>query len=193
LDRNNTSCDAVGVNVRRASAADVPAIAEVHVCSWQETYVGQVPQSYLDGLAVEDRARTWQEWTASAQWPHPDLLVLVDDDEVVVGFASVSASHDGDGATSTGEVPAIYIRRRVWGREWGREWGRALMDAATARLGEASYADATLWVLDTNHRARRFYQAAGWRWDGTTKSDVIGGQNVTELRYRVALPSGGRP
>jgi ribosomal protein S18 acetylase RimI-like enzyme len=185
LDRRHVSCDAVGVNVRRASAADVPAIAEVHVRSWQETYVGQVPQSYLDGLSVEDRIRTWQEWTASAAWPNPDLLVLVDDDDFVVGFASVSASHDGDAATSTGEVPAIYTRRRVW----DRGWGRALMGAAMARLREAGYAEATLWVLDTNHRARRFYQAAGWRWDGTTKSDVIGGQDVTELRYGVALGS----
>jgi hypothetical protein len=33
--------------------------------------------------------------------------VLVDDDDVVVGFASVSASRDGDAATSTGEVPAV--------------------------------------------------------------------------------------
>jgi L-amino acid N-acyltransferase YncA len=188
LDRRHGSCDAVGVNVRPASAADVPAIAEVHVRSWQETYVGQVPQSYLDGLSVEDRTRTWQEWTASAAWPNPDLLVLVDDDEVVVGFATVSASRDGDAATSTGEVPAIYTRQRVW----GRGWGRALMDAAIARLRDAGYADATLWVLDTNHRARRFYQQGGWRRDGTTKPDVIGGQDVTELRYWVALVSGRR-
>jgi ribosomal protein S18 acetylase RimI-like enzyme len=188
LDRRQASCDAVGVNIRRASAADIPAIAEVHVRSWQETYVGQVPQSYLDGLAVENRLRTWHEWTASAPWPNPDLVVMVDDDDVVVGFASVSASHDGDAATSTGEVPAIYSRRRVW----GRGWGRLLMDAAIARLCEAGYADATLWVLDTNDRARRFYQQGGWFWDGTTKSEVIGGQDVTELRYRVALVSGGR-
>ena len=61
LDRRHACCDVVGVNVRRASAADVPAIAEVHIRSWQETYVGQVPQSYLDGLAIEDRIRTWHE------------------------------------------------------------------------------------------------------------------------------------
>jgi L-amino acid N-acyltransferase YncA len=186
LDRRHASCDAVRVNVRRATAVDVPAIAEVHVCSWHESYVGQVPQSYLDGLAVEDRTRTWHEWTARAEWPNPDLLVLVDDDDVVVGFASVSASHDRDAATSTGEVAAIYTRQRVW----GRGWGRALMDAAIARLRQAGYGDATLWVLDTNHRARRFYQQGGWCWDGTTKSDVIGGRNVTELRYRVAVVSG---
>ena len=95
-----------------------------------------------------------------AAWPNSDLVVLLDDDDVVVGFASVCASRDRDAATSTGEVPAIYARQRVW----GRGWGRALMDAAISRLREAGYADATLWVLDTNHRARRFYQRGGWCW-----------------------------
>ena len=64
--------------------------------------------------------------------------------------------------------------------------------ADLAAVREAGYTDATLWVLDTNRRARRFYQQGGWCWDGTTKSDVIGGQAVTELRYRVALVSGRR-
>jgi GNAT superfamily N-acetyltransferase len=80
-------------------------------------------------------------------------------------------------------VPAIYTRERVW----GRGWGRALMEAALARLAEVGFEDATLWVLDTNVRARRFYEAGGWTWDGTTKPHVIGGQSVTELRYRVTL------
>ena len=168
-------------------AADLASIAEVHVRAWQETYVGQVGQGYLDGLSVDDRTRTWQEWTAGADWPNPDLWVLADDDDVVVGFATTSSSHDPDAAASTGEVPAIYCRQRVW----GRGWGRALMGAAMARLRDAGFRDATLWVLETNDRTRRFYEAAGRRWDGSSKPAVIGGQDVTELRYRVELTAGG--
>jgi hypothetical protein len=42
----------------------------------------------------------------------------------------------------------------------------------------------TLWVLDGNDRARRFYEAAGWTAGGTTKTDVIGQTPVREIRYR---------
>ena len=38
-------------------------------------------------------------------------------------------------------------------------------------------------MLDGNDRAARFYGAAGWLADGTTKRDEIGGHPVTELRY----------
>jgi len=145
--------------------------------------VGQVPQDYLDGLSVEDRARTWYEMSADREWPDPDVLVLVGDDDIIVGFAITSASRDPDAAESTGEVAAIYMRERVW----GRGWGRALMEAALSRLAEVGFANATLWVLDTIVRARRFYETGGWNWDGSTKPHVIGGQPVTEFRYRVTL------
>jgi ribosomal protein S18 acetylase RimI-like enzyme len=61
------------------------------------------------------------------------------------------------------------------------------MEAALGRLRQAGFESATLWVLDTNTQARRFYEAGGWQWDTTTKPHVIGGREVTEFRYRVAL------
>ncbi|MDQ6926250.1 MAG: nucleotidyltransferase domain-containing protein [Candidatus Eremiobacteraeota bacterium] len=42
---------------------------------------------------------------------------------------------------------------------------------AISGLRGAGSAEATLWVLDTNVRARRFYESAGWAPDGTTKVD----------------------
>jgi hypothetical protein len=46
-----------------------------------------------------------------------------------------------------------------------------------------------LGVLETKGRAQPFYEATGWRWDGTTKP-AVGDQDVTELRYRVELTAG---
>ena len=58
------------------------------------------------------------------------------------------------------------------------------MDAALGRLAEAGFHQATLWVLDTNVRARRFYEAAGWSADGTVKRDERLGFPIREVRYR---------
>jgi hypothetical protein len=62
------------------------------------------------------------------------------------------------------------------------EQGRS--GAELARLG---YADAILWVLDTNDRARRFYALAGWADDGARKTDGSRGFDITEVRYRRTL------
>jgi hypothetical protein len=43
-------------------------------------------------------------------------------------------------------------------------------------------------VLDTNSRARRFYEAAGWHRDGAVKQDARRGFVLNEVRYRCALP-----
>ena len=71
---------------------------------------------------------------------------------------------------------------------WGTGLGRALMTATLSHLAGCGFESATLWVLDTNARARRFYARAGWTADGSAKQDDIGGALVTEVRYGRALP-----
>jgi GNAT superfamily N-acetyltransferase len=83
----------------------------------------------------------------------------------------------------TGEVSAIYADPDAW----STGAGRALMTSAVAELARLGYADATLWVLDTNDRARRFYALAGWKEDGTSKTDGSRGFDIAEVRYRRTL------
>ena len=44
-----------------------------------------------------------------------------------------------------------------------------------------------LWVLKTNERARRFYEIAGWKTDGQTKTEERGRVVLNEVRYRFTL------
>jgi len=62
------------------------------------------------------------------------------------------------------------------------------MAAALGRLGGAGFGQVILWVLDSNARARRFYEAGGWRADGAVKRDDSFGISLTEVRYRRSLP-----
>ena len=47
-------------------------------------------------------------------------------------------------------------------------------------------------MLAGNVRARRFYEAGGWRTDGTERAERVFGVPVVEARYRKTLiaPSG---
>ena len=66
----------------------------------------------------------------------------------------------------------------------GREGaGRALIERAEERLAE-DYEEATLWVLEDNPRARRFYELSGWWTDGAEKIEQWLGVSSTETRYR---------
>jgi GNAT superfamily N-acetyltransferase len=171
------------VSVRVARAADARAIAVVHVRSWQAAYRGLLPQDYLDGLDPGQRVPRWAAMLGQADWPRHAVLVAEEAGEVV-GFARISPVRDEDlDPAAVGEVTAIYLLPRVWGAGLGRE----LMGTARAGLREAGFREAALWVLDTNERARRFYQADGWQPDGAAKVEELAGATLSELRYRRPL------
>jgi GNAT superfamily N-acetyltransferase len=167
-------------HIRRGEMADARGIAVVHVRSWQAAYRGLVPQAYLDGMSVDQRQAVWEELLTAAAWPRRGVVVA-DEDGPITGFASFCPTRDGE--ADVGEIAAIYLVPEVWGTGTGRR----LMAAALDVLGQAGYSQATLWVLESNARARRFYEAAGWRPDGATKRDVREGFTLDEVRYRRAL------
>jgi GNAT superfamily N-acetyltransferase len=170
--------------VRRARPADAAPIAVVHVRSWQGAYRGLLPQEYLDGLDPDARTEPWRRALERDGWPEAGTIVAVSDGRVG-GFANFGPTRDTDpGGTRVGEIPAIYVLPEAW----GTGLGRALMTATLSQLAGCGFESATLWVLDTNARARRFYARAGWTADGSAKQDDIGGALVTEVRYGRPLP-----
>ncbi|MBK1784539.1 GNAT family N-acetyltransferase [Prauserella cavernicola] len=163
---------------RPAGPADAGAIGRVHVNSWRSAYAG-LP---LQGLSITQRQDRWRELLVGDEL-RANVLVLVDGGSVV-GFACAGPSRDADARPDTGELMSLYLDPAAW----GRGFGRMLHDDALALLRSAGNRTATLWVLNSNARARRFYEKAGWRADGATKMDTIaGGPPLTEVRYAGAL------
>ena len=92
-------------------------------------------------------------------------------------------SEDADAGERTGELYAIYLDPdRI-----GTGPGRRLSEHAVEDLRSRGFDTATLWVLETNERARRFYEAAGWTHDGTITSERVDCEMRPTVRYRVAL------
>jgi GNAT superfamily N-acetyltransferase len=171
-----------GVEIRSATVSDVRAIARVHVDSWQAAYRGQIPEDYLQALSVDSRERVWRELIADARPPREQILVALDEGSLV-GFAGTCPSRDPDATPAVGELGSIYVAPE----HWSRSVGRVLLEAALNALADAGFSTATLWVLDTNRRARRFYEAAGWTEEGMTKVDRRPTFTLTEVRYHLQL------
>jgi GNAT superfamily N-acetyltransferase len=169
--------------IRPAVLGDEPGIARVHVASWQHAYAGHMPAEFLAGLDVGQRTEAWRQRLPAARRSRGDILVAVSGTDIV-GFVHYGPARDEDADPGrTGEIGAIYLRPE----SIGQGMGRLLMDGAVAGLARVGYADATLWVLNGNGRARRFYERAGWAADGAVMTDDSRGFAIREVRYRRSL------
>lgn len=166
------------LQLRRAVGADARAVAEVHVASWQFAYRGILPSEFLDELDVKRRAILYS--FDSTRPEDPVTWIAVDRD--VVGFVTTSGCRDAD-ANGSGEIQALYVAPSRWRCGVGRE----LLNKGEHLLAEMEFAEASLWVLEANDRARLFYEARGWEPDGAIKTLSFTGVDVAEVRYRKAL------
>jgi ribosomal protein S18 acetylase RimI-like enzyme len=174
-----------GVLIREAGEDDSHAMGHLHVRAWQRAYRGVMPDEYLDGLRVEERVAMWHGRIARADLP--PLLVAVVADEVV-GFAVFGDEHLSDeqssaGSSSSGQLYAINIDPA----HWRKGIGRILLRHATAALVAEGYAEAVLWVVPQNDRARSLYESEGWVADDGVHTEEILGVTVTDIRYRKVL------
>jgi GNAT superfamily N-acetyltransferase len=155
------------MDIRPALMEDVPQIANVHVRSWQGAYQGLLSDAYLDSLDPAQRVGVWTQRLSETDWSYGGTLVAEAGGNLL-GFASYGPARDGDADPKrVGEILAIYILPAAWGKGTGKQ----LMGAALGRLIEAGFGQPTLWVLDSNARARRFYEAGGWSADGAVQRD----------------------
>jgi ribosomal protein S18 acetylase RimI-like enzyme len=171
------------VQVRQARGDDVSALVALHVRAWQWAYRGQIPDWYLDGLSQTiDQREAWRR--AQLQQPDPEERTwVVTLAGRVAGFADTGSSRDEGVGPEIAELYSIHIDPDFVSRGLGRR----LLVVAVDDLRQRGYRRATLWVLSTNARARRFYGAAGWSPDGAAKIDALRGFDLHEIRYAIDL------
>ncbi|WP_435105760.1 GNAT family N-acetyltransferase [Nocardiopsis synnemataformans] len=170
--------------IRRAVPEDGPAVADVEVRSWRAAYPGIVPQDYLDAMDVGQRGARWSDWIAGAARPEAELLLAEGGGGAVAFACFAPVEEDGQetgGIAGPCELEAFFSVPEVWGSGVNR---RLIADVHRAVAG-AGYAEAVLWALRDNLRARRFYAAHGWEADGTvTEEGPLNGVVLPRLRYR---------
>ncbi|KXK08891.1 MAG: Protease synthase and sporulation negative regulatory protein PAI 1 [Microgenomates bacterium OLB22] len=140
------------ITVRPALPKDAQQIAKIHVRTWQHAYKGQIPDDYLASLSIARRKKRWEKILA-APIPGTRTFVAGQDGEVI-GFCSVGPCRDNDMDSKTGEIWSIYIDPD----HMKHGAGSALLKEGCNYLRERRYKKATLWVLDTNEKTRRWYE-----------------------------------
>jgi RimJ/RimL family protein N-acetyltransferase len=158
--------------IRKATLADAADIANIHMRSWEAAYKGIVPDETI-ATKNESRLAMWQK-TLSGE--HNNYMALYGD--TPVGLMGIHPSRDND-LSDAGEVGSIYLHPDYFGKGYGRE----MIKYAFKTLQQQGFYIITLWVLEENARARRFYKKCGFTFDGT-KKEIIIGKPLIEIRYR---------
>ena len=160
--------------IRKVKIEDYKELGELHVRSWQEAYIGLLPQELLDNLDLEDKANRWKTIIEQA---NSNVLVDVVNGKIA-GFISSARCRDSDTDESWAEIFSLYYLKEYWGQ------GRVsiLLNKALSDLTQAGFSKLSLWVLQGNDRAIGFYQKLGFEFDGAKKLEPIQTYKLTELR-----------
>jgi RimJ/RimL family protein N-acetyltransferase len=201
----------VDFTIGTAEHGDAAEIAEVHVRTWQEAYAGIVDAEFLAGLQVEPRIRFWATVLAAPEARRASVVRVARSRERLIGFAALfptpppsipSAQEDGrqgwvQGAAERqtvvapcrdAELKTLYVRQG-W---WGVGAGYGLLQAVLLAGYDRGIRRVTLWVLEQNVRARRFYERSGFAPDGDRqREEIAAGVFLEEVRYGADLSGPG--
>lgn len=169
------------ITYRGAGLADAEAIAALHAASWRVHYRGEFSDVFLDGDLVGERLRVWRDRLARP--PGNQLVRLAMDDGVLRGFVCVYGGQDPAWGSLVDNLHVASAAKRTG-------IGASLMRQAAAWLAE-HYPEIGihLLVLETNARARRFYERLGGRNAGTSTMETHGGARVRSCRYTWPRPA----
>lgn len=169
------------IRCRKARVADAPALSRVFTSAWQIGFSGLLPQEFLDQLDPSASRARWEVDLNPARVGPPHFLIA-EEEEQVVAFSAFGPSRDEDTSSDVGEVFAIHVAPA----RWGQGVGAMLLSATVVELRSSGVTGASLWVMDRNSRARRFYERHGWRADGTERDSTrFGNISIHEVRYRL--------
>lgn len=157
--------------LRSAIAADLPALARLHVDTFNETHCHGRP----DGPSYVLREQQWRDELARAD-ERRFCLVIEDEDGKLVGFAR-GVPHQGGVSGYDGELNKIYLLRRVQRQGLGR-----LLLIAIARRFLEHGMHSMLLFGDAQSAANGFYEALGATRLYSSEGEFHGGYGWPDLR-----------
>jgi GNAT superfamily N-acetyltransferase len=134
-------------------------MAKVHNISWRETYPGLLPDPMLARLSIADEAIRWQRMLDRPRAWGETVAFVADQQGTVVGYGSCGEQRAKPlyDRGFTGEITELYVLRQA--QRQGA--GSGLLKAMGSALVDRGHRAVSLWVLEQNVAARRFYESMG--------------------------------
>lgn len=160
------------ITYRSATAKDIPAIAKVHVESWQRSFAGLVPRDFLDNMSVARRIEAFERrFGGNSSY---QMLVAEDADAGIVGFADFGKPRKA--SEFDAELYAIYFLPEFQRSGIGANLFRLCLE----EMIECGFGSLCLDSLEVSP-FRGFYEKLGGTVVGTDKHDLGGVEFKTVL------------
>ncbi len=169
------------------------AMSLIHALGWRDTYAGYVPGDYMAREITDDRWVKFFREDYELGRCHGLLLYRDDTPVSCLNYGAARTQNYNAGEASVfpndayagwGEIISFYTHPA----ERGRGYGGLLFEEALRRLKADGHDSAFVFVLRENGKARRFYAAHGFAWDGTHADIPFPPDAVcVDLRYTKAL------
>lgn len=160
--------------VRFADYYDTKILGYIHCESWKSAYKTIIPNSILDDISIEKRENYFRK--ALSEKSEEDVLIFNKNNPV--GFLTLGKCRDNDSDNYWGEICGIYLLPSYWNQGIGTK----LINWGISELKSRSFTKISLWVLEENINAQKFYEKIGFKHDGTVKKLNIG-KPLNEYRY----------
>ncbi len=160
--------------IREVKREDLPSIAMVQIASNRSTYIGIMPDDYLNSLSQESKAKEWDERLFGMDSTE-FMYVAEDTASSIVGFIAASRNRTHDFYER--EISSIYILE-----EFQRKGlGRLLIKAVLTKFAEDNVRSMILWTLKDNP-SRLFYEHLGGK-AFDRRVILRGGKEMEQLAY----------
>ncbi len=163
------------MNIRKATMADIPALAIVHIDTWKATYNGIIADEIIEQLTYEigeNRFRT----VLNMESQNVTCFVAEFPPKKILGFAIGGLERSGH-SRYKGELWGIYVSMKSQGKGIGRQ----LVATVVTKLRNMNLNSMLVWVLKENPY-RRFYESLGGQFVGE-KPVKMGQHELIEVSY----------
>ena len=138
------------MNIREANAEDMELIANLYVMNWKKTYVGLLPDNFLNGLTVNDGINKWQEYLTKEK----HRIFVAYENENFLGF---SACKEDEELKNCLYLDSLHVSESSRGKGVGTK----LINTVGSYAYIKGYEHMSICIGKGNDKAKRIYEKMG--------------------------------
>lgn len=138
------------MNIREANAEDIESIANLYVVNWKKTYLGLLPDNFLNRLSVNDEIKKWQRYLTKEK----HRIFVAYENEIFLGF---SACKEDEELNNCLYLDSLHVYETSRGKGVGTKLINTIGNYAYIK----GYEHISICVVKGNDKAKRFYEKMG--------------------------------
>jgi GNAT superfamily N-acetyltransferase len=164
----------IPITIHIAVHADAPDMAEIHMRSWEAAYKDIIPAEY-NREKNAGRPALWERVLKGVN----TTQYIIKKDGKTAGMLGIGPSQDEDAGDDVYELMGLYLLPEYFRQGIGTH----TIEFAFTKARSLNKRIMTVWLLEDNTNAKRFYEKCGFIADGTKREQNFG-KILNSIRMR---------